>query len=587
MNKKLTEIFQKASQTLVNYPMVLLTSFIMSLTVIYAIETNSSTDENFFHIKIIFCTSFGISLFFALKILSQRISKQLLLTVIGLLFLVGYYFILPQNKDDFNEVYVFIIIPTYVLLHLLVAFIPYITTGNPEKKFWEYNKNLFVNFALTMIFTGVLTAGVELAVVSVDQLFSFHFDDKVYPEIFFLMSIFGSTFIFLLFNENGLEYLEKESTYPVVLKFFTQFILIPLLFIYAVILYFYSGKILLAWELPRGWVSYLILAYSVVGILALLLVHPLKEATTRSWVKMFSKIFYFSLIPLMVLLFTAIFTRLLQYGFTEPRYFVLLLALWLSAVILYFVFKKESSIKFIPVSLFLFGLFALIFPYFNTFSVAKRSQKKELEKILIANNLLDNGKINFNKKITDSIAKQVTDKFAFLNERFEKEYLEKFLTDSIKTKEEYKNGNFWNYSAFFSNVVTTSKEESTTYLNLNSKKTYYDVENYQYIITIPEYGTTEIKIKNDTFKVERISNEDVFLKISLNSKETVDLTPLIKAMFKKYHRASGDIDVDDLFIKSSLGNYEFRMSFNSLNKSNYSNKDEYNFNEGLLLIKEK
>ena len=58
-------------------------------------------------------------------------------------------------------------------------------------------------------------------------------------------------------------------------------------------------------------------------------------------------------------------------------------------------------------------------------------------------------------------------------------------------------------------------------------------------------------------------------------------------MFKKYNRASGDIDVDDLFIKSSLGNYEFRMSFNSLNKSNYSNKDEYNFSEGLLLIKEK
>ena len=165
--------------------------------------------------------------------------------------------------------------------------------------------------------------------------------------------------------------------------------------------------------------------------------------------------------------------------------------------------------------------------------------------------------------------------------------MEKFLTDSIKTKEEYKNGNFWNYSAFFSNVVSTSNEESTTYLNLNSKKTYYDVENYQYIITIPEYGTTEIKIKNDTFKIERMTNEGGFLKISLNSKETVDLTPLIKAIFKKYNKASGEIDADDLSIKSSIGNYEFRISFNSLNKSNYSERDEYNFNEGLLLIKEK
>jgi hypothetical protein len=587
MNKKLNEIFQKAQQTVVRYPMVLLMSLIMALTVVYLIETNPNNIREFFYIKTLFCTSLGISLFFGLKMLSQRIGKQLILTIAGLVFVVGYYFILPEKEEDFNEFYVFFIAPTYLLTHLLVAFAPYLRRENPEKSFWEYNKNLFINIVLTAIFTGVLTAGVELAIVAVDQLFTLNFDDKTYPETFFMMAIFGSTFIFLLFNETGLDFLEKEGTYPIVLKFFTQFILIPLLFIYVVILYFYSGKILIAWELPRGWVSYLVLAYSVVGILALLLVHPLKEDTAKSWVRAFSKIFYFSLIPLVVLLFTAIFTRLLQYGFTEPRYFVLLLALWVTTVAFYFIFRKEATIKFIPISLFLFGLFTLIFPYFNAFSVSKRSQKKELENILIANNLLKKGKINFNKPVIDTVAQDITNKFDFLDERFEKEYLANFLTDSIKAKKEFKDGDFWNHSAFFTNIKTTTSKENTNYLNLVSKETHYAIGDYQYMVPVQFYQKPEIKIKNDVFKIEETTGKKGFITITLNSKQKVDLTPQVEAIFKKYSNNAYTIETDNLFIENSIGNYTLRINFSNLNKSDYSGEVDYNFDNAFLLLKEK
>ncbi|MCL9804921.1 DUF4153 domain-containing protein [Flavobacterium amniphilum] len=587
MNKKLNEIFQKATQTIVRYPIVLLMALLMALTAVHLIENKMEYNHEYFLTRILFCASLGISLFFGLKMLSQRIGRELLLTIAGLLFLVGYYFILPKKREDFNDFYAFIIAPTYLLTHLLVAFAPYLRKENTEKSFWEYNKNLFVNFALTLIFTGVLTAGVELAIVAVDQLFTFKFDSLIYPKTFFMMAIFGSTFIFLLFNEAGLDFLEKESEYPIVLKFFTQFILIPLLFIYVVILYFYSGKILLAWELPRGWVSYLVLAYSVVGILALLLVHPLKEVAARSWVKAFSKIFYFSLIPLVVLLFTAIFTRLLQYGFTEPRYFVLLLAIWVSTIALYFIFRKEATIKFIPVSLFLFGLFALIFPYFNALSVSKRSQKKELENILMANNLLEKGKINFSKPVIDTVARQITNKFEYLNERFEKEYLAKFLMDSIKAKKEFINGNFWDYAAFFPNIKSTTSTKNATFLNLISKKTFSTVENYQYIIQLNSYENPEVKIKNDIFKINKTASRKDFITITLNSKQSIDLTPQVKAIFKKYNFNAYSIETDDLFIENSIGNYQFRLNFSNLNKSDYSGEIEYSFENAILLLKEK
>ena len=77
--------------------------------------------------------------------------------------------------------------------------------------------------------------------------------------------------------------------------------------------------------------------------------------------------------------------------------------------------------------MFLFGLFALIFPYFNTFSVSKRSQEKELKQVLIDNNLIVNGKIDFTKPIIDSVKYEVESKFEFLTKRSDKEYLKTFL----------------------------------------------------------------------------------------------------------------------------------------------------------------
>lgn len=589
MQNKFFLILQKIKNLFLRYPLVLLMSLAMAATMIYAIETEVKKEAGFICLKLGIVFSLGISVMFALKILSQRVKKGFLWEILGLFFLVGFYFVLPKKEDDFNEVYAFLIVPSFILSHLLVAFVAFLKKENSEKNFWQYNKNLFVNFFLTIIFTGVLTGGIELAVVAVENLFNFDFDDKIYLEIFVFFSIFGSTLIFLLFNEEGLEYLEKDGTYPVVLKFFTQFILIPLLIIYVVILYFYSAKILINWELPRGWVSYLVLAYSLVGILALLLVHPLKEDTAKSWVKIFSKAFYFTLIPLIVLLFTAIFTRVLQYGYTEARYFVLLIALWLSAVILYFIFNKKATIKFIPVSLFLFGLFALVFPYFNTFSVAKRSQKNELEKILIENDLLVNGKIDFNKQVVDTVAYEIGGKFNFLIKRFEKDYIEKFLDD--KTKKVVAENDFWNWD-LFKNIKYIGHISSYKYVSLNAKNDLYDVKDYDYVAILNDYFTEkEIKTNQDTFIIQKtFGNKKTEFSLKLNEEKSVDLIPEIEKLFEK-HKGNPDknkFNVDNLFVEADFQKYHIKIVFSNISRSEYKTSTiEYNFNSPVLLIKEK
>lgn len=598
MNQKINEIFGKASFAIQQFPLVLLMALSASISLMFIAEENFRTSEKVFTLtKLTLVSCLGISLMFGLKILSQRIGKQILLELGGILFLIGFYFLLPKLQKDFTEVYAFLLIPSFILSHLFVSFASFFRQKT-EMHFWQYNKNLFINIVLTVIFTGVLTGGVELAIVAVDKLFDFNFNDKIYLRVFYLLAIFGSSFIFLLFNEKGLEYLEKEGNYPVVLKFFTQYILIPLLIIYVVILYFYSAKILINWELPRGWVSYLVLAYSIVGILAILLVHPLKENSAKSWVKMFSKIFYFTLVPLLILLFTAIFTRILEYGYTEPRYFVVLLSIWLATVVFYFIINKNASIKFIPTSLFAFGLFALIFPYLNTFSVAKRSQENQLLQILNENKLLDNNqKIDFTRRVVDSTATEIANKFEFLGKRNETESLIKLIDDKQKdlAKDIAQSKN--SYSLYyivkdqFSNIKKTDKSTSDYQrLELISNQQIVDVSGYNYVFYFNRYNHSAKTIGNDTFEIfDRITDEEPQFKVILNSKEEADFSSLIKDLKTKYKGKIGKINLPEMAMEGHLEKYHLKISLGNLiiEKHKKNPLPTIDFENAYLLIKKK
>ncbi|WP_353083040.1 DUF4153 domain-containing protein [Flavobacterium sp.] len=581
MKNKFSLVLSKITALVLNYPLVLLMSLATVIVIVYGIETNPNNVEEYLLLRLGITFALGISSQFALKMLAQRIKNGLVWQLTGILFLIGFFFVFPSEEKNFSEVYGFIIVPTFILSHLLVAFISFTKNENEETNFWQYNKNLFINLFLTAVFTGVLTSGVQLAILAVQELFNFDFKGEIYLETFAALSILGSTSIFLLFNESGLEYLEKEGSYPVVFKFFTQFILIPLLIIYVVILYFYCLKITINWELPRGWVSYLVLAYSIVGIFALLLVHPLHKEKAKSWIILFSKIFYYTLIPLIVLLFVAIFTRVLQYGYTEARYFVLLISVWLTTVVFYFIFSKRATIKFIPISLFAFGVFALIFPYINAFSVSKKSQENELKQILTNNKLMVNGLIDFKAPIADSLKNEVESKFEYLSQRSDKEYLKTFL--NAETKALVEKDKYW-YNGLFKNVTYTNKGVDN-YVRIYTKKNTYEIKDYQYILNSENRGNIETTIGKDLINITNTYNyQNPTFEIKINE-EVKDIMPQIKAFCNKYKSASKDVLVDDLSFTVDFKNYQIKILFNSINW--YTKGNNYNFEETIYLVKSK
>lgn len=593
MYKKFKEVFGKSGDIIREYPMVLAMAFLAAIsTISYISYDYNSQDQSFVYLKFAWVASLGISVMFAIKMLSQRIGKEIILQLFGLVFLVFFYFLLPLKEKEFTEVYAFLLIPTFILSHLLVSFIAFVRKDQ-ELNFWRFNKNLFINIFLTAVFKGVLTGGIMLAILAVDQLFDFNFKGRCYSYTFSFLSIFGSSFIFLLFNEKGLSYLEKNGDYPVILKFFTQFILVPLLLIYAVILYFYSAKILINGELPRGWVSYLILAYSVVGILAILLVHPLKDDSTKSWVRIFSNVFYYTLAPLIILLFVAIFTRILEYGYTEPRYFVLIIALWLTTVVLYFIFIRRQTIKFVPVSLFVFGLFSLTFPYINAFSVAKKSQKSELVKSLSDHNLLENGKINFNKEIPNAVANDISDKFSFLAKRKEKDFLINFLATDVKKRYEkdLEDDQLWRYTSLrseFKKIIYVDNKTKGDYLStiLTSKSSGIDISAYRQLFKV-DYNNTRFEFENNKFELKI---PGAVMKTEFNvvfNGQKINLLPEFKELFNNAPN-DGEQVVENLFIIKKVGTYEIKVLFDSVLRNTSPKKDDTYIINGpsmIILIK--
>jgi hypothetical protein len=343
------------------------------------------------------CYSLAIYLFFESKTDSK--TNNILKNVLALLVPFAFYLSIYNDSNIWTEN---IIQRNFVLLlvgHLAVAFSAFLQKGNLSS-FWEFNKSLFLRFITASVYTVVVFLGIFGALLACHELFGLEVNKNVYGTIFFWCNIFFQSCIFLAGITNKENLYAEQIVYPNPLKIFAQYILLPIAALYLGILYAYEIKILIAFTLPKGWVSSLVLAYAVLGLFCFLLLHPIKDNDENKWVKSTLKYFYWSIIPLLVLLFVSVFVRINQYGITTERYYILGLSLWLAGITFYGVISKNLNIKLIPISLAIVHLFMVIGPV-NGFMISRNSQQNRLEILMVKNNLFDGTKITANPKSID------------------------------------------------------------------------------------------------------------------------------------------------------------------------------------------
>jgi hypothetical protein len=315
-------------------------------------------------------------------------------SVLILMMAYGVYMAPARYFSDLRLTIIFFVF--IIVMHLWVAIAPYIH-ADERQGFWRFNEILFTRIFTAVLFSVVLYAGLTLAMLSCKMLLKIDIDGKRYLELWELIAGVFNTWFFLSGIPTDYEELNSEKVFPKGLKIFTQYILIPLVSVYMLILYAYGIKILFLWKLPIGWVSMPILWYAEVGILAVLLVYPLRNDEQNAWVRFFARFFFTATLPLILLLYIATWTRIDTYGITEKRYYLLIVGTWLACISVYYIFSKQKNIRYIPVSLALIGALSWFGPW-GAFAVSQRSQLHRLETLLIRNKIWKPG-----EKITDAV----------------------------------------------------------------------------------------------------------------------------------------------------------------------------------------
>lgn len=389
----LQKLATTAFSVIKRFPFEILSALSGTIAAIFVVELEAANREsqNVF-IRLIMAAELALLLSFAATLFSEaknlNASKKLMLRLAGIFLAVLLFFLIRPEERQSDYVRFFLLALAF---HLLVAFAAF-TGKNRVHAFWQFNKTLFLRILTSALYSAVLFLGISAAIGAMNFLFGFKFEWDTFLILWIWIVGMFNTVFFLAGVPENFTALEQDNSYPKGLKLFTQYVLIPLASIYVLILLAYEIKILLQWNLPKGLVSDLILSYAVFGILSLLLVYPIRNLSENRWLKTYSRYFYFLLIPLLLLLFVAVGTRVSNYGVTEKRYFLIALALWLLFITVYFLISKKQNIKLIPVSLCVVTLLSIYGPQ-SAFAVAERSQRQILVGLFKKYHAFSNGKI--------------------------------------------------------------------------------------------------------------------------------------------------------------------------------------------------
>ena len=381
----LQDAARDARATAARFPFVLLAALAAAVAAQIAVDANDDDVT-----RLIFSAGLGLPLMFALTVAAERRgwsdAVRIGTAAVAALLLLGLHLAARGWSDE-------VMTARYLQLafafHLLVAVLPYIGTGT-LRGFWQYNRILFLRFLLATLYAAVLFGGLAVALVALDQLFGMDIDGDAYVRLWILLAFLFHPWFFLAGVPTDLDALDTRDDYPLGLKVFAQFVLVPLVTVYVVILTAYLVRVVVTTTWPSGWIGWLVSSVAAAGTLALLLVHPIRERDDARWVDAYARWFYVVLLPSIAMLLMAVGLRIGQYGITEQRYFLLTLSIWLAAIAVYYGVTGSRNIRVIPISLCILALLSFAGPW-SAYAVSRRSQANRLEEILLRNGMLADG----------------------------------------------------------------------------------------------------------------------------------------------------------------------------------------------------
>jgi len=430
----ISQAVDDARQSFFRFPIIVLDAIIGTGCGLILIDREGSQVPSFLF-QVVFAAIFAFPLLTGLAITAEKMkwikSASLGSQLAALILAAVYALTVPQDLIGAPGIHAIRLVMLTTGWILFAFSVPYFGHES-QLGYWNFCKTLVMRILTAYLYTFVLWAGLAIALAALDNLFGVNIPGKRYGELWVLISGVFTTWFFLAGVPEDYASLDTQQEYPKGLKILSQYILFPLVLIYLVILYAYLGKILLAWDWPQGWVSKLILGFIGTGLSTFLLLHPIRERTENIWIRIASRWFYVIIIPLIIMLFFAVWRRVTEYGFTEGRHLAIALGIWLCVLVPYFIISKKKKIIFIPTSLGI-AVFLVSFGPWGAFAVSENSQVTRLEELLTNNHILVNGHVHsLHDSLQVDATRQISSIISYLSEIHGYDALQPWFSKSLK-----------------------------------------------------------------------------------------------------------------------------------------------------------
>lgn len=561
ISKYLKKSIEAIKETFIRFPLTILLFISLATIIIYRIEVPYEMISNIEEIldRMLAVIVLGIPLSLSINLLFEKFGEKYSCFVkiatyiveIGLLIL--YYFIFYKTTDMVPFVRLLLLTITFLISFL---FIPYLFK---KENFEMYIIKIIIKIITTIFFTVMLALGVTAILFAIKSLLYSDLSQNLITYTWILAGFIFAPINFLYGLPKIYEIFSTDN-YNKVLRVLLLYIIMPIISVYTVVLYIYFGKIIATQVWPKGIVSYLVLSYTSVGIATIFLIKPIID--NNKWAKIFTNIFTKVIIPLLVMMFIAIGIRVNDFGFTEARYYIVIIGIWASFAIIYLNFNKGKRNIVLPISLAIIAFLSVVGPW-NAFNVSVNSQNKRFYNILEKYDMIQNDVVVNNDRTIDSYDKREISgilRYFKYDHGFNKlKYLPKdFEMDDMKELFGFEEVYYYDKSRDFYNYFREEKEPIV-------------ISGYDVIINCNLYGSEEddvfkkeVLVQDKTLELTIDNKQNVFVSLNGNNIYSYNLNDYINKLNNEHDFNKNNIQ-EDLILVDNSDNIEVMYLLNSAN----------------------
>jgi hypothetical protein len=528
-----TGLVNKVFSSIKRFPVTLFIALVTAILLIYQNHNYPLVTNEIRSIikRLAMVSALGIPISLCVKMFLERrleIKKyvRVIIYLVLLIPLIYFYYLLKDESIVSTIRYIGFTLVFYVAF----TFIPYFYRRN---NYEMYVVKLFTNFFITYLYSIILYGGLSAIIFTIDKLFNINMNGKVYVDILILV---GTVFAPAYFLSSIPRYEETidASSYSKVLNVLIMYIITPITIAYSIIMYAFFIKIIITGIWPNNLISNLVLWYSLISILVIFFIYPLKNTNkfTRNFVIWFPRL----ILPIILMMFISMGIRINVYGITEPRYLVMIAGIWVFINMTYIGFGKNIKNIFLTVSLVVFSIVSVLGP-FSSYSISKSSQNNRFEKILQKNDMIINETVvKISNEISENDNRDLTSIIYYFDNNHKLKDL-KYLPENFNIDDIEK---VFGFKPDYNIPKNNDGMNNVSYYLEDSEK-IFSIEDYTYFIDYNNYpvkanynnginsstndnltivhsdGGSQLKIMNEKQEIYKVDINEVANKISEKS----------------------------------------------------------------------